>query len=88
MASPPGLTRAVVRKRDRLDAVLARRQPDLTVMAENLHKPRTFSALIRTYVWGWAIEWVFFFVEIAAAKARHADRTNRVKAGSRARSKR
>jgi tRNA (guanosine-2'-O-)-methyltransferase len=28
--------------------VLARRQPDLTVLAENLHKPRNFSALIRT----------------------------------------
>ncbi len=32
----------------RLDAVLARRQPDLTVFAENLHKPRNFSALVRT----------------------------------------
>ncbi len=31
----------------RLDAVLARRQPDLTVFAENLHKPRNFSALVR-----------------------------------------
>ena len=35
-------------RRARLDAVLARRQPDLTVLAENLHKPRNFSALIRT----------------------------------------
>ena len=35
-------------RRQRLDAVLARRQPDLTVLAENLHKPRNFSALIRT----------------------------------------
>jgi tRNA (guanosine-2'-O-)-methyltransferase len=35
-------------RRDRLDAVLARRQPDLTILAENLHKPRNFSALIRT----------------------------------------
>ena len=32
---------------ERLDAVLARRQPDLTVFAENLHKPRNFSAMVR-----------------------------------------
>lgn len=32
----------------RLDAVLARRQPDLTIYAENLHKPRNFSALVRS----------------------------------------
>jgi tRNA (guanosine-2'-O-)-methyltransferase len=31
----------------RLDAVLALRQPDLTVLAENLHKPRNFSAMVR-----------------------------------------
>ena len=31
----------------RLDAVLAMRQPDLTVFAENLHKPRNFSAMVR-----------------------------------------
>jgi tRNA (guanosine-2'-O-)-methyltransferase len=31
----------------RLDEVLARRQPDLTVFAENLHKPRNFSAIVR-----------------------------------------
>ena len=31
----------------RLDAVLALRQPDLTVYAENLHKPRNFSAMVR-----------------------------------------
>ena len=31
----------------RLDAVLAARQPDLTVFAENLHKPRNFSAMVR-----------------------------------------
>ena len=29
--------------------------------------PGTISALIHTYVWGWAIEWVFFVVEIVAA---------------------
>ena len=32
----------------RLDAVLAQRQPDLTVFAENLHKPRNFSAMVRS----------------------------------------
>jgi tRNA (guanosine-2'-O-)-methyltransferase len=31
----------------RLDAVLAMRQGDLTVFAENLHKPRNFSAMVR-----------------------------------------
>lgn len=31
----------------KLDAVLARRQPDLTIFAENLHKPRNFSAMVR-----------------------------------------
>jgi len=32
-----------------------------------LVSPGAISALIHTYVWGWAIEWVFFFVEIVAA---------------------
>ena len=36
------------RRRDTVDAVLARRQPDLTVLAERLHKPRNFSAIVRT----------------------------------------
>lgn len=31
----------------RVDAVLAQRQPDLTVFAENLHKPKNFSAMVR-----------------------------------------
>jgi tRNA (guanosine-2'-O-)-methyltransferase len=35
-------------RRQRLDQVLSRRQPDLTVLAENLHKPRNFSAVVRT----------------------------------------
>ena len=35
-------------RREKIDRVLARRQPDLTVLAENLHKPRNFSALVRT----------------------------------------
>ena len=32
----------------RLHRVLGRRQPDLTILAENLHKPRNFSAIMRT----------------------------------------
>ena len=36
------------RRRRLIDSVLARRQPDLTVLAERLHKPRNFSAIVRT----------------------------------------
>lgn len=36
------------RRRERVDLVLARRQPDLTVLAERLHKPRNFSAIVRS----------------------------------------
>ena len=32
-----------------------------------LVSPEATSSLIHTFVWAWAIEWVFFFVEIAAA---------------------
>ncbi|MGO8719444.1 MAG: c-type cytochrome [Acidobacteriaceae bacterium] len=32
-----------------------------------LISPMATSNLIHTFVWGWAIEWVFFFVEITAA---------------------
>lgn len=32
-----------------------------------LVSPAATSTLIHTFVWGWAIEWVFFFIEIAAA---------------------
>ena len=32
-----------------------------------LVSPSGTSALIHAYVWGWAMEWVFFFLEIAAA---------------------
>ena len=35
-------------RRRRLDGVLDRRQPDLTVLAENLHKPRNLSAVVRS----------------------------------------
>lgn len=37
-----------VDRKDRLEQVLARRQHDLTVFAESLHKPRNFSAIVRT----------------------------------------
>ena len=36
------------RRRRLIDAVLDRRQPDLTVLAERLHKPRNLSAIVRT----------------------------------------
>jgi cytochrome bd ubiquinol oxidase subunit I len=32
-----------------------------------LVQPAATAMLIHTFVWGWAIEWVFFFVEMAAA---------------------
>jgi mono/diheme cytochrome c family protein len=32
-----------------------------------LVSPGAISTLIRNYVWAWAVEWVFFFVEIVAA---------------------
>jgi hypothetical protein len=34
--------------------------------AIRLVSPEATSSLIHTFVWGWAIEWVFFFVEIAS----------------------
>ena len=37
-----------------------------------LISPAAISALVRNYVWGWAIEWVFFFVEIVAALIYYA----------------
>lgn len=36
------------RRREKVDYVLSQRQPDLTVLAERLHKPRNFSAIVRT----------------------------------------
>ena len=36
------------RRFQRLRSVLARRQPDLTVLLENVHKPHNFSAVVRT----------------------------------------
>lgn len=44
-AEPPGVTD---RRWHKIDSVLADRQPDLTVLAEALHKPRNFSAIVRT----------------------------------------
>jgi mono/diheme cytochrome c family protein len=37
-----------------------------------LISPAAIASLIRTYVWGWAIEWVFFIVEIVAALVYYA----------------
>jgi len=37
-----------------------------------LISPAAISALIHTYVWGWAIEWVFFILEIVAALVYYA----------------
>ena len=36
------------RRREKIDRVLENRQCDLTVVAEKLHKPRNFSAIVRT----------------------------------------
>jgi tRNA (guanosine-2'-O-)-methyltransferase len=36
------------RRREKVESVLAHRQPDLTILAERLHKPRNFSAIVRT----------------------------------------
>ncbi|MGF1539948.1 MAG: tRNA (guanosine(18)-2'-O)-methyltransferase TrmH [Pleurocapsa sp.] len=38
----------IPRRYERLKQVLNKRQPDLTVLAENIHKPHNFSAIIRT----------------------------------------
>ncbi len=37
-----------------------------------LVSPAAIASLIHTYVWGWAIEWVFFVVEIVAALIYYA----------------
>ncbi len=34
--------------------------------AATLASPRSISALIHNYVWGWATEWVFFLIEVVA----------------------
>ncbi len=51
-----------------------------------LVSPSATSALIHLFVWGWACEWVFFFVEIAAillytASWEKLDRSTHVKIG-------
>jgi tRNA (guanosine-2'-O-)-methyltransferase len=38
----------IPRRYERLKQVLAKRQPDLTVLTEDIHKPHNFSAIIRT----------------------------------------
>ena len=35
-------------RRRRIEEVLRRRQPDLTVLLENVHKPHNLSAILRT----------------------------------------
>lgn len=37
-----------LRRRERVTSVLSRRQPDLTVVAENVHKPHNLSAVLRS----------------------------------------
>ncbi|WP_022797323.1 tRNA (guanosine(18)-2'-O)-methyltransferase TrmH [Thermus islandicus] len=39
---------ATPERRRRLEEVLSRRQPDLTVLLENVHKPHNLSAILRT----------------------------------------
>lgn len=51
MATEPGLLQSSVvtpERFRRLRAVLDRRQPDLTVLLENVHKPHNLSAILRT----------------------------------------
>lgn len=47
---PTKLTRwpRTERRRARIESVLARRQPDLTVVLENIHDPHNVSAILRT----------------------------------------
>ncbi len=71
-----------VRRGDRELRELARRSSFLLILVSTvfgaisgvgiwvvagLISPAAISALIHTYVWGWAIEWVFFILEIVAA---------------------
>lgn len=71
-----------MRRRDREFRELARRSSLILILVSTvfgaisgvgiwvvvgLITPTTISTLIRNYVWGWAIEWVFFIVEIVAA---------------------
>lgn len=46
--SAPGSRPSTPRRFHRLKAVLERRQPDLTVVMERVHKPHNFSAVLRT----------------------------------------
>lgn len=47
MPGKPSAATVTPERLHRLNAVLALRQPDLTVFAENLHKPRNWSAMVR-----------------------------------------
>jgi len=62
---------AYVRKHSKFFALLTLVMGAVTGVAIwftiGLVSPEATSSLIHTFVWGWAIEWVFFFVEIAAA---------------------
>jgi mono/diheme cytochrome c family protein len=66
----PGL-RAYVRRHSHFFALLTLVTGAMTGVGIwftiGLVSPEATSSLIHTFVWGWAIEWVFFFVEIAAA---------------------
>ncbi len=46
--SPPIIENVIPRRYHRLKQVLDRRQPDLTVLTEDVHKPHNLSAIIRT----------------------------------------
>lgn len=40
-------------RKQKVEEVLGRRQPDLTVLLENVHKPHNLSAILRTCdAWG------------------------------------
>ena len=69
-ADDPGLL-DYVRKHSRFFALLTLVAGALTGVGIwftiGLVSPEATSSLIHTFVWGWAIEWVFFFVEITAA---------------------
>ena len=62
---------AYVRKHSRFFALLTLVFGTLTGVGIwftiGLVSPEATSSLIHTFVWGWAIEWVFFFVEIISA---------------------
>ena len=81
------LETAAVRRRDAAMRALARRTSLLLILISTvfgaisgvgiwvtigLVHPAATSALVHTFVWGWAIEWAFFIVEVATALAYYA----------------